>query len=96
MKCCRFLLNVRDKDSISSCLVTALNDHDAQASTALVHPNLSSSRKLGELLAFKNLNGKKILNSLLTQKTSPHQGELEGGRNCLLHKNRVSFNCVRV
>ena len=39
--------------------MTALNDHDAQARAAFVSPNLSSGGKLGELLAFENLNGKK-------------------------------------
>ena len=61
MKCCRFLLNIRDKDSVSGCLVTALNNHDAQPGLTLVDSNLSSSGKFGELIALENLNGKNTL-----------------------------------
>ena len=68
MKCCRFLLNVRDKYSVSGRLVAALNDHDAQPGAALVDPDLSPRGELGELIALKNLkNGKHIYHSLFTE-----------------------------
>ena len=61
VKCCRFLLNVGDKYSVSGCLVTALNDHDAQPGAALVDPDLSPRRELGELIALEDLkNGKHV------------------------------------